>query len=165
MFSSKNRLQNTFSNGDYWVVILWSFIESTGQWSTQHILAFVLMLILMIWLDDNSETSMSSLNCIKPDTDLVEADTPSSSPLCSKQISPDKRLKPHKNGGTEVIIQQPASALPWISCQTLNSLSLKTNNHKGVKLFCHHSFFIPSSLIFPFSFSSNPLHLFPSCVV
>lgn len=43
-----------------------------------------------------------------------------------------------------------------ISCQTLNSLSLKTNNHEGVKLSCHHS--LPSLLShFPLLF----LHLSP----
>ncbi len=87
--------------------------------------------------------------------------------MYNKQISADKQLKTNINGWTEVIAvasskhQQPASALRWISCQTLNSLSLKTNNHEGVKLSCHHSFFFPSSLIFPFSFYSNPLHLSP----
>ena len=56
---------------------------------------------------------------------------------------------------TEVILVESASPLLWISCQTLNSQSLKTNNQEGVKLFCHHS---PPSLIFPFfsSFSVSP---------
>lgn len=56
---------------------------------------------------------------------------------------------------TEVAVEaspwQPASALLWISCHTLNGLSLKTNNQEGVKLSCHHSLFIPSSLIFHLS--------------
>lgn len=47
--------------------------------------------------------------------------------------------------------QHPPSALLWISCQTLKSSSLKTNNQEGVKLSCHRSLL---SLVSHFSSSS-----------